>query len=91
MARTQWSSRTGLQVLAIELSTRNPYDPSRVHDARQVQLTAAHEMGHALGLMHSDSERDVMYASNTATRMSAQDYRTMEVLYRLEDGSEIVR
>jgi hypothetical protein len=91
VARTQWSPQTGLQVVAIELSTRNPYDPSRLNDSRQIQLTAAHEMGHALGLPHSGSERDVMYPSNTATSLSAQDYRSMEALYELEDGTEIVR
>lgn len=91
VARTQWSPQTGLRVVAIELSTRNPYDPNRLNDARQVQLTAAHEMGHALGLPHSASERDVMYPSNTATSLSAQDYRSMEALYQFEDGTEIVR
>jgi predicted Zn-dependent protease len=91
IARTQWSRRTGLSVVAIELATRNPHAPGEVNGSRQIQLTAAHEMGHALGLPHSDSERDVMYPTNTATSLSAQDYRTMEVLYRLEDGTEIVR
>lgn len=91
LARTQWSSVAGLSVVAIELSTRNPFSPDRLNDARQMQLTAAHEMGHALGLPHSDSERDVMYPTNTASSMSAQDYRTMEALYELEDGTEIVR
>ena len=90
-ARTRWSIGTGLSAVTIELSTRNPYDPARVNDVRQVQLTAAHEMGHALGLPHSDSERDVMYPTNTATAMSAQDYRTMEALYALENGAQIVR
>lgn len=91
VAHTEWSQSTGLHVLSIELATRSPFDPGRVNDPRQVQLTAAHEMGHALGLPHSDSERDVMYPVNTATSMSARDYRTMEVLYGLEDGTEIVR
>ena len=45
----------------------------------------------ALGLPHSTATRDVMYPSNTATAMSAQDYRTMESLYGLPDGTEIVR
>jgi predicted Zn-dependent protease len=90
-ARTQWSSPSGLSVVAIELSSRNPFRPERLNDARQVQLTAAHEMGHALGVPHSDSERDIMYPTNTASSMSARDYRTMEALYEREDGTEIVK
>lgn len=90
-ARTQWSPATGTTVVSIELTTRSPRSPSQVNDTRQVRLTAAHEMGHALGLPHSDSQRDVMYPTNTATAVSAQDRRTMEVLYRLEDGTQIVR
>ena len=91
MTHTQWASDTGLSVVSIHLSTRNPFNPGVINDLRQVQPTAAHEMGHALGLPHSGSERDVMYRSNTARSMSAQDYRTMEVMYALQDGTEIVR
>lgn len=92
VARTGWSMDTGLQVVELRLATHSPFAPDRILDERQVRLTAAHEMGHALGLlMHSDSERDVMYPTNTATSLSARDYRTMEVLYGLEDGTRIVR
>lgn len=91
VAHTRWSAPTGLQVVTIQLTTRSPFDRKRMVDADQVRLTAAHEMGHALGLPHSNAPRDVMYPTNTATAMSAQDYRTMESLYALPDGTEIVR
>ena len=41
--------------------------------------------------MHSDNARDVMYPANTATSLSARDYRTMEALYAPEDGTTINR
>ncbi len=91
LARTQWSRAQGLRVVALELATRSPFDASRVVDPRQLRLTAAHEMGHALGLEHSDSPGDVMYPTNTAGKLSARDYRTMQALYSLPDGTEIVR
>ena len=91
VARTRWSPSHGLSVESIELATRNPYQPGTVADERAVRLTAAHEMGHALGLQHSDSDRDVMFPTNTATAVSARDRRTMEVLYDLPAGLTIIR
>jgi predicted Zn-dependent protease len=91
LTHTQWSRSGGLRVLSLELSTRTPSDPSRILDPSVVRLTAAHEMGHALGLPHSDQPRDVMYPNNTATALSARDYRTVEALYALENGTRIVR
>jgi hypothetical protein len=91
VAHTRWSAETGLQVVEVELSTRSPFGRGEVIDAEQVRLTAAHEMGHALGLPHSPTPQDVMYPSNTATSLSAQDYRSMESLYRMPDGTEILR
>lgn len=91
VTRTTWSRNTGLVVDFIELGMMHPGGRGEAADPRQVRLTAAHEMGHALGLPHSDSPRDVMYPTNTATSMSAQDYRTVEVLYGLPDGTTVTR
>ena len=91
VARTRWSPATGLEVESIDLQTRNLRRPGETADPRQIRLTAAHEMGHALGLPHSDAPRDVMYPTNTATSMSAQDYRSVEVLYQVADGTTVTR
>lgn len=91
LARTRWTLADGLSVDWIELRTPYLNRPDLASAANQVRLTAAHEMGHALGLKHSDSERDVMYPTNRATSMSSQDYRSIEVLYATPDGSVVRR
>ena len=91
VARTHWSPAAGLRVVAVELVTQNPFGRGGTVPPRQVRLSAAHEMGHALGLGHSDSERDVMFPTNLATSVSAQDRRSMEVLYETADGTTIRR
>lgn len=90
VARTVWSPADGLSVRSLELVTRSPHG-GRPLDPREVRLTAAHEMGHALGLPHSDDPRDLMYPANTATSLTAGDYRALEALYDFEDGTVIVR
>ena len=91
LTRTSWSRESGLAVLALELATNQPADYQTPAAPEQLRLTAAHEMGHALGLPHSDAPRDVMYPTNTATAMSAQDYRSIEVLYATPDGTVVRR
>lgn len=90
-ASTEWSSdgvSASLRVTGFRLSLSSPSSRQPL-PARQIELTAAHEMGHALGLPHSDSPRDVMYPTNTARTLSPQDYKAMEALYRLPNGALI--
>jgi hypothetical protein len=90
LTHTEWSEGGGLRVRGLALAVEDPRS-GRDLDPAQVRLTAAHEMGHALGLPHSDQPSDVMFPTNTATTLSARDYRTLEALYALADGTEIVR
>ncbi|HYD57257.1 MAG TPA: matrixin family metalloprotease [Burkholderiales bacterium] len=58
-----------------------------------VRATAMHEMGHALGLLHSDAERDIMFPQFkpgvTPLRPSERDLRTVEALYALPNGAMV--
>ena len=92
LTRVRWSFEKGearFEVLGIALAMLSPARRKFELAPEQVLLTAAHEMGHALGLPHSDSERDVMYPTNTARNLSNRDFRTVDALYRLPNGAKI--
>ena len=84
------SSLDKFEVLGFTLSTRSP-NSKYGRTPQELLLTAAHEMGHALGLPHSDSDRDVMYPTNTARNLTTRDFRTVEALYRLPNGATILK
>jgi hypothetical protein len=82
---------TRLRVVGFVIATHLPEPGQTTLSPDQVELVAAHEMGHALGLPHSDDPRDVMFPTNTATRLTARDFRTVAALYELPAGAEIRR
>lgn len=76
-------------VLALEVAPPGAALPLDL-DPDEVERVAAHEMGHALGLGHSDHPGDLMYPTNTARALSPRDYRTLEALYRLPAGARLI-
>lgn len=52
-----------------------------------VQTVALHEIGHLLGLGHSDDPRDVMYPSTEVHDLTIRDRQTAQLLYALPPGS----
>ena len=92
LTQWRWSPGRGkpkFEIQGLILAIHSPINSKNEISPEQVLLTAAHEMGHALGLTHSDSERDVMYPTNTARNLSTRDFRTLEALYRLPNGAVI--
>lgn len=93
-ARVEWAqSGTDVRfsVPRFELATHTSGAPPRLQSPAEVELVAVHEMGHALGLPHSDREADVMFPTRTARRLTTRDHRTARALYGLPGGALILR
>lgn len=91
-ARMEWrqtGDRVEVTIPGLELVTHHPTRTDQEIPPESILLVAAHEMGHALGLPHSDDPRDLMFPQNTAWRPTQRDYRTMDALYRMENGAVI--
>jgi hypothetical protein len=80
---TRYTDNTGwLRSATIELSTRSMSGKSQ--KSSTVHAVALHEVGHLLGLEHSDDERDIMAAWVTSSTLTDRDVLLMRALYGVE-------
>ncbi|HVX39971.1 MAG TPA: matrixin family metalloprotease [Gemmatimonadaceae bacterium] len=77
--RTGWLT-DGDITLAMHMSTGMELNPREMH------AIALHEVGHALGLSHSEDPRDIMAALVRVDQLSPADRATIELLYSLPAG-----
>jgi hypothetical protein len=83
---TTWRTDRGGWMLAGDILLATHISDGQPLDARGMRAIALHEMGHALGLSHSDDPSDVMAALVRVDSLSAPDRNTIKLLYTLPAG-----
>ena len=73
--------RSAQVTLALRRSTGEVLEPDAVH------AIALHEIGHALGMDHTDDAANVMAPKVRVRQLSEADRATVQLLYRLPPGS----
>ena len=94
LTRIRWFQvfgRSSFSIPSIQIATHNPGRRALPQTPGEVLVVAVHEMGHALGLPHSDQPGDVMFSSNAARPLSIRDRRTVRALYGLPVGATVFR
>lgn len=84
-AEVLWQSNGWLRQGTLTLATHT--FNGHLLSSRAVFTVALHEIGHLLGLGHSDDPRDVMYPTTSVHDLTGRDRRTAMLLYSFPPGT----
>jgi hypothetical protein len=83
---TTWRTDRGGLMTGTDITLATHVSDGHSLDARGMRAIALHEVGHALGLSHSDDPRDIMAPLVRVDALSPSDRSTVKLLYSLPAG-----
>lgn len=84
-ADLEWDQRGRIRRATLQLALTDR--EGEVIPDEGLRAVAFHEVGHALGLPHSDREDDLMYPTTRRASITPRDSATVRLLYQLPPGS----
>jgi len=83
-AEVYWDNEGWIRKATLTLATHDLHGRPTRPD--YLYTVALHEIGHLLGLVHSDDPNDLMYPVTTVNDLTARDRRSARLLYALPPG-----